>query len=42
MTIENLQIEVQATSNQAAQNLERLESILQRIDALGNNTVAAQ
>lgn len=38
MTIENLQIEVQATSNQAAQNLERLESILQRIDALGNNT----
>ena len=38
MTIENLQIEVQATSNQATNSLEKLESVLQRIDALGNKT----
>lgn len=38
MTIENLQIEVQATSEQAATSLERLEAVLKRIDALGNST----
>lgn len=38
MTIENLQIEVQATSEQAVNSLERLEGVLKRIDALGSST----
>ena len=38
MTIENLQIEVQATSDQAVTRLEKLEGVLERIDALGHRT----
>ena len=38
MTIENLQIEVQAASNRATKNLEKLEAVLERIDAIGHET----
>lgn len=38
MTIENLQIEVQAASDRATKNLEKLEAVLERIDAIGHRT----
>ncbi len=38
MDIENLQIEVGASSSEAEKKLKRLESVLERIDALGHRT----
>ena len=38
MTIENLQIEVQTTSEKAASSLEKLASVLQKIEAYGNSS----
>ena len=37
MTIENLEIEVEASSDKATSSLEKLEAVLRKIDSLGNS-----